>query len=261
MTEIAKIDDAEVVTEKRAPIQHAGEANAIISMIERVAVNPDVDIEKMERLMEMRRQEEDRFAERAFNSALAAVQGQIGPVLVNKENIHTRSRYANLEAIANKVRPILTAHGFSTTFKEMPSSEPGFIHIKGVLKHADGWKEEYENRVPLDGAGAKGNTNKTATHAHGSSLTYARRYCLMGMLDISITEDDDGNAGGGAPETISAEQYIKLRDLIETTGGDEAKFCAFQKINSLHDLPAKHFDSAITLVNDAAAKRKEAQNG
>ncbi len=252
MNEVTKVDEAESL-----PVVASPEAQ-IMQAISAIATNPDADIEKMERLMAMHEKMEDRQAEREFNAALAAAQAEIGPVTVNKENTHSKSKYANLEAIANRVRPILTTHGFSTTFRELPDPKQGHVKVEGVLRHRDGWKETYENEVPLDGVGAKGNANKTATHAHGSSLTYARRYCLMGMLDISITEDDDGNTGGGAqaPAKISDEQAAEIEHLAEAEGVDLGGFLKYHNLTDIADLEAKNFGAACAQIRKAGIARR-----
>src|SRR5260370_29912617 len=59
----------------------AAGGGGLLVMIERLATNPQLNIEVFDRLLLARRQEEDRAAERAFNSAMSEAKGQLAPVL------------------------------------------------------------------------------------------------------------------------------------------------------------------------------------
>jgi hypothetical protein len=172
-----------------APV--AGE-DAWLSMIERAARDPSVDVSKMERMFEMRERVMKTSAEQAFNASFVAVRAAVGPVIKNKNNDQTRSKYADLFAIADVLDPIMTENGFAATFGTADCPLENHYRITGTLLHAQGHSKEYHVDVPVDGAGIKGQTNKTATHAFGSTMTYGRRYLKVAMFDISIT-DSDGN--------------------------------------------------------------------
>ena len=74
--------DGNAVAVQEAPQVPAvtSEAGALISMIERAARDPAVDIAKMERLFDMQERAEKRRAETAFNAAMAAAQAELEPV-------------------------------------------------------------------------------------------------------------------------------------------------------------------------------------
>lgn len=166
--------------------------DAWLAMIERAARDPSVDVSKMERMFEMRERVMKTSAEQAFNASFVAVRAAVGPVIKNKSNDQTRSKYADLFAIADVLDPIMTENGFAATFGTADCPLEGHYRITGTLLHAQGHSKEYHVDVPVDGAGIKGQTNKTATHAFGSTMTYGRRYLKVAMFDISIT-DNDGN--------------------------------------------------------------------
>ncbi len=252
MNEVTTID------EKSSEAVAVSPQAQIMQAIATIASDPSADIEKMERLMAMQERMEAKQYEAEFNSALSVVQGQLQPVVAQSYNKQTSSSYAKIEVIAKAARPILSEHGFSTTFREVPSAREGYVKICGELRHSSGHKEKYENDIPIDDKGIKSTVNKTAVHAHGSSLTYARRYCLMGMLDISITEDDDGNAGGGAhvESTVSSEQIDEITHLMSSEGVELTGFLSYHKLKSLSDLYAKDFDAACRQIKEAGKKRR-----
>jgi len=178
-----------------APV--AGE-DAWLTMIERAARDPLVDVSKMERMFEMRERVMKSSAEQAFNASFVAVRATVGPVVKNKSNDQTRSKYADLFAIADLLDPVMTENGFGATFGTADCPLEGHYRITGTLLHAQGHSKEYHADVPVDGAGLKGNSNKTATHAFGSTMTYGRRYLKLAMFDLSIT-DNDGNRHRNEP--------------------------------------------------------------
>jgi hypothetical protein len=179
-------------------------ADAWLSMIERAARDPSVDVSKMERMFEMRERVMKTSAEQAFNVSFVAVRAAVGPVIKNKSNDQTRSKYADLFAIADVLDPIMTENGFAATFGTADCPLENHYRITGTLLHAQGHSKEYHVDVPVDGAGIKGQTNKTATHAFGSTMTYGRRYLKVAMFDISITDNDGNRRREPAPVHSSA---------------------------------------------------------
>ena len=108
MNEVATVAPGEIV-EAQTP-------DPMLAMIERVALNPDADIAKMRELLAMRREEEDRHREVAFNAAMADAQAEMRPVVTNAYNDQTRSKYAKLEAISKAIDPVVSKHGFGKSF-------------------------------------------------------------------------------------------------------------------------------------------------
>lgn len=215
-------------------------------MIERAARDPNVDIDKMERLFQMRERMELRAAEGAFNTAMAAAQSELKPVVRNKTNTQTNSNYADLEALARAVDPIIHKHGFGLSFGEFAASKPGHVGVTVDVMHAGGHSRSYKYEIPADGVGLKGNANKTATHAYGSSLSYGRRYAKLSVFDVA-TKDDDGQAAARGP-TINDEQTETLRELVESVDGSTDEFCAYFKIGKISELPAAKYDAALKAV-------------
>ena len=126
-TELAEYSEGAV----QVGAQHSSQSQTLLAVIERVALNPEADIERMQALLEMRAKEEDRMraiaredaaelARREFLTAFSKVQSEIGPILRTSENKHTRSTYATLADIERTVTPVLTRHGFSTTSVPIP---------------------------------------------------------------------------------------------------------------------------------------------
>lgn len=253
MSEPALKEDSTKVVAKRktAEVPAAlpmSEGDALISMIERAARDPQVDIGKMERLFEMSERVRNRNAEAAFNAAMAAAQAELVPVAKNQTNKQTSSKYADLAAICEAAMPIINRHGFGVVCSEIKSDKPDCMGVLCNVKHSGGHSERHEFSVPLDGTGIKGNANKTDTHAYGSTFTYGRRYAICGVFNIATKEDTDGNGSGSSSEKITDVQAAKIKSLIVEVGADIQRFLAMGEVDSVEDILASQYDKAVALL-------------
>lgn len=241
-----------VVVESAPQAPPVSEAGALIQAIERAALNPQVDVEKMERLLAMQERILTRNAETAFNASMRAAQEEMPKVLRNKRNDQTSSNYADLEKVNEIIVPVYTKHGFSLSFGTGDTQTPGHIRITCLVSHVDGHSRPYFCDMPLDLAGIKGNQNKTATHAHGSTMSYGRRYLTLLIFNVTLTnEDRDGNQPG---DTINEDQIANLQALIEEVKADKAKFLKFLRVGDLADLAANRYSAAVKALE---AKRAQ----
>src|SRR5215472_8018007 len=229
-----QMSNQDVVKVEAVPQQHLGQINetaAMISMIERMAKDPKVDVEKMARILEMRYQLQEQQAMTAFNTALAEAQAEMEPVRKDAQNPQTRSRYASFYALDEAVRPAYTAQGLTVSFDTDPAnSKPGEVLVLAYVS-LGGFTRTYRISMPADGIGAKGGMVMTKTHAMGSAITYARRYLLSAIFNIATSDsDDDGNAASRrapAPNPnvmrapIRPESYATTKQ--EVVGTDEYK--------------------------------------
>ena len=228
------------------------QAAAIISVIERAATNPNVDIDKMERLLEMQERIMQRDARAAFASALAEMSPNL-PAIVERGGIKDRagnvqSTYALWEDINDAIKPVLAKHGFALSFRT--GRDEGQISVTGVLSHREGHSEETTITLPHDSSGSK-----NAVQAVGSSTSYGKRYTAGLLLNLtSRGEDDDGNAGGSGA-VITDEQADTIRELIGSTGTKVGAFLEYIGAPSVADIPAAKFQAAMKAL---LAKQKKA---
>jgi hypothetical protein len=64
---------------------------AFMQLIERVARDPSIDVDKLDRLLIMRERENARLAEQAFSAALAAAQTEMAPIATVIVPTHKRA--------------------------------------------------------------------------------------------------------------------------------------------------------------------------
>jgi hypothetical protein len=189
----------EVIESPAKALQVQSETATIVNAITQAALNPDVDVEKMERLWAMHEKIADRDAETAFNQAMTAAQSDMGRISADAVNPQTRSHYATYAQLDRYLRPIYTKHGFSLSFNTGKSDKPDYIHVLCYVSHSAGHTRPYEVEMPADGKGAKGGDVMTKTHATGSAMSYGMRYLLKLIFNVAIGEDDDDGNGGEAP--------------------------------------------------------------
>jgi hypothetical protein len=208
-----------MMPQQRDLIPQEPETATILSIVARAAADPTVDIDKMERLMQMRERELERVGQQEFNQALNAAQADMGRVAANRTNSQTGSKYADYAALDRVLRPIYIQHGFALSFSSEPAGE-SVLRVVASLSHRGGHSARYQIDMPADGKGAKGNDVMTKTHATGSAMSYGQRYLLKSIFNVAVGEtDDDGNAASAyvAPEhEAKADEFYQAIAEAET---------------------------------------------
>lgn len=185
--------------QRQAVAQTAG----LVTMIERMASDPAVDVDKFERFLAMHERLKAQDAKAQYFAAFAQLQGDIpqiketGKVSAGQAGVRM---YATNEDIQRVVRPILQRHGFSLTFRtEFPA---GAVKIVGILSHKAGHSEQTEFVSAVD-AGA----GRNAIQSIGSTISYGIRYTTRALLNITSGEasDDDGEGATTGKPTAKPE--------------------------------------------------------
>lgn len=259
-------DGKQISTERAAAAPAISEqqsyAGNMMSMIERVAVNPDADISKMERLWEMHKEAMDRDAKAAYNRAMADCQAEMPAVPKDAWNDQTKSHYSRLETIVKVAKPIYTKHGFSLSFGEGKSDE-GFVLVTCDVSHAGGDTRHFWYNSPVDDRGIAGKVNKTPTHGKASAVTYGQRYITKLIFNLQLGgEDDDGNAAGGTvkdSETLSDDQLNAIDAKIRENDLDQALFKRLinEKFGTsdLSEVPARFYQPLMARIDKAIARK------
>jgi ERF superfamily len=256
-----------------------------LAVVARAAADPRCDTAKMQALLDMQRQIEDREAKKAYTRAFRALQ-KLLPTINRDGKIEVREKdrdgkrtgplsqstpYATYPAIMEVVKPLLDDHDFTLSSVIEPGTE-GKIDVVTTLAHGDGF--ERISRFPL---GADTTGSKNNAQGWGSSQQYGMRYNAIALLNIvsRAPQDRDNNGysgdfqnakGGGVAEAaeprpaITSAQRDKLVDLITAAKIKEQQFCVKYGINQIIQLPADLYDAAVAAIEAhragaAAAKR------
>lgn len=223
-------------------------ASGVMAVIERAALNPDIDVQKMQALFELQERIMARKAEMSFNAAFAEMQSEM-PVVIERGRIEdrdgkVRSTFAFFEDINDEIKPILQRHGFAIMFKTKTAKDTAIV--TPILIHKDGYREVGD---PVE-LGADTSGSKNSVQSVGSSLSYAKRYGLLAMLNITTRgEDDDGLAGGA--KLISESQEANIQALLDETKFPKDKLLKWlstkvkRQLTTLSQIPESQYADTI----------------
>lgn len=246
----------QVIELDKTPAAVGTESATLIAIISQAARDPSVDINKMERLMEMHERLTAREAEKAFNIAMTACQIEVKQVAPDADNPQTRSKYATYAKLDSVLRPIYTKHGFALSFDEHDSPKPDHVRVVCYLSHVGGHQRTYHRDMPADGKGAKGGDVMTKTHAAGAAGSYGARYLLKGIFNVAVGEyDNDGNT----EETGMSDQDIANFIAKMDEAGNDTELKAFFRsaYEAAQNAKDKKAEAAFIRAKDARKKALE----
>lgn len=186
---------------------------ALIAM----ATEKGVDVQTMEKLMDLQERWEKNKAKKAFDKAMADFQSEC-PVIRKDNDVKNndgskRYSYAPLDSIVQQVRELLRKHGFSYTTDAIVEGSS----VKAICKvtHEEGHSEISSFQVPIDPKGFMNEAQKFA-----SALTFAKRYAFCNAFGILTgDEDDDSQETASTPDPVeTAVAMIKAsknKDALE----------------------------------------------
>jgi hypothetical protein len=177
----------------------------------------------------------------SLSAAMAKAFAEIEAATKTANNPHFKSKYADLGAVIDAVKPPLIKHGLFFTQRSHPA-ENG-VSVETVIHHEGG--EELSLGTLFVPA------NKQDAQGFGSALTYARRYGLMTAFGVPA-EDDDGNAAArsapkanGAKPPVTDEQRDLIQQLAPGAGKTVQGICEAYRVSSLKELTFSQADNII----------------
>lgn len=219
-------------------------ANTMESFIAMALTNKDVDADKLQKLLDMRRQYLSDEARVAFHRAMAEAQAEMQPVVRDAENTQTRSRYARLETIDAAIRPVYSRHGFRLSYDTEAAGDR--TRVICIVSHIAGHSERYQLESRLDTVGAQGKVNKTELHGLGSTVSYLRRYLACMIFNVVLRNEDTD--GAYQPRYINGEQCREIENLLIDTRSDKAKFLAFFKVQDVTEIIEEMLPRALNML-------------
>lgn len=227
----------------------------LMHIIKRAADNPVLDLDRLQKLFDLKGQWEAAEAKKAYDAARAAFALDPPTIVKNKKvsfgegKNTTTYRHATLAECCNKIVPALAQHGLTHDWKV--DYEGDLVKVTCTLKHRLGHSESVMMKAGRDTSGSKNNIQSQA-----STITYFERYTLLAITGLAAEEDqdDDGMDAEDRDQAnktlrIAPDQKQKLIDLQLETGADTKRFLAHFKIEALDDLPQYRFQEAVDLLN------------
>lgn len=233
-------------TSQQIPVHHHDDIrdDALI----RLAIDKNVDVDKLERLIALKEREVARNARDAFFQALANFQEKCPPVVKNKtaEIVSRRTGgkfsygYASLDELQRHIRPYLRAENLSYSFDVEADGKERLI-VTCILRHIDGHFERASFPVPIETT-----ERMSGAQANGAALSYGKRQALSAVLGLSIEEDTDGKRAD-APDLITEEQAADIDALIdEVYGPRRERFMKWLKVDTVAEIKAADYRRAVS---------------
>lgn len=167
----------------------------------RYAMDTNADLDKLERLMQMQTQWEEKEARKAFVADMAAFKRL--DLSINKDH-HvefktdkgiTAYNHATIGNVVGIIVPALAEHGFSHRW-DIERCEGGLIRVTCIITHRLGHSEKTVLEAGLDQTGGKNNIQ-----AMISTKTYLERHSLLAATGLATSDqpdDYDETQGAGA---------------------------------------------------------------
>ena len=217
--------------------------------------------EGLEKLVALFNQQEDRAAAREFSAAMAAFQAECPPIrkastaeIVTTSGARYSYQYAELDMIANTIRPLLHKHGLSYTWDS--SEAGGLLACTCTIRHANGHSVASKFTCSIDSAAKMSGAQKS-----GAALTYAKRQALIQALGLTTGEPDTDGAASRHAETgptITEDQAANLDAMLDELKAKDphikARFLRHLKAEKLGDILASRFKGCVEMLE---AKRAE----
>ncbi len=132
-------------------------------------------------------------------------------------------------------------------FGEADCPLPNHYRIIATVRHRDGHSEEYHGDYPLDGQGsAGGKSGMNAIQAKGSSNSYGRKYMHFMIFNLALANED--NDGAGALDTLTGDEMVQVRDLIDAKGVDVDKFLAWAKVKTVGEILRRDLPKVLDVL-------------
>lgn len=213
-----------------------------------LAIQGDADVDKLEKLIELKNKQEERDNKKEFDRNFAEMQAEFEPVARSKQG--DKGKYAPVEALQKQYGATISAHGFSYKWSE--DSQP-----EGVLRvilHISGYGHTETNHKDLpayvpDKGGSSGKPIMNTLQAEGTRSTYGRRYTFISGFGLIIEDEDtDGSFDDG----VEYAEYIRKMD--EET--DPAKLTKLAR-DMYHELKKEGNHKGAAIITKAYNSRKE----
>ena len=161
-----------------------------------------------------------------ISKAISKAYLEFPSIKINRQNPYLASGYADLHEILTKIRPVLGKNGLHIT--QIKRNQDGRTLLITRIMHITG--EWLESRVFI-------NPSKNTIEAYGSNLNSLKRFEIMDMLGLTVSDDpfdDDGEADMDLEREVVAKGasikklYTKKRDSYDFITEEQYKELMFE---------------------------------
>jgi hypothetical protein len=152
------------------------------------AIDKDLDISKIERLVELKKSMDADEAKKQYLMAMSVFQSLLEPIEMNGHVQYMSNagpvdyKYSEMADIKKAIQEPLKTAGLSYCFR--PFMEGGIITVTTIISHSAGHQEEFELRSGIESNSIKG------IKSIQSTISYLKRYGLTLGLGLVGSEQD-----------------------------------------------------------------------
>lgn len=152
------------------------------------AIQQNIPIETMERILTMRRELKAEWSKEQFIAAMAKFQSEC-PVIEKRTPVYekgsrtVRYYYAPIDDIVDQVKPHLAINGLSYTFDEIKDEQ--FTEVLCIVTHVNGHSQITKFKIPIGTEQFMSDVQK-----YGARMTFGKRYAFCNAFGIMTGEGD-----------------------------------------------------------------------
>lgn len=229
----------------------------LLSAIATAVTNPAIDVAKMERLLAMHKEIVADQRKQAFTDALVQLKPRLpmidkNGVIMNKDRVTVRAKYAKYEDIDVQIKPILDEFGFAFTFDSEAKGDGKQYLIIADLMHRLGHIERKTLLLPVDNS-----EYRSAVQNVASTISFGKRQLVK--MHLNLIEKGDEDPHGLAP-IGDGDQARDIHIMIEDAKADKVAFLQLMGVESVEAIPVRAVPTAIRFLKmkmDARAKAKK----
>lgn len=159
----------------------------------------------------------------------------------NQYNSFGKYHYRNLEDIVEAVKPLLLENGLTITISDTPIAIGDRIYIMATATLTN--VEKPDETITANAYARESEKKKGMDDAQlsGATSSYARKYCLNGLLMIDDCKDIDSHISGQKTSRQRLHDAMKNPDIVRQA----YKQCGFENMEDKNGLKVPKSDSDI----------------
>ena len=228
------------------------ETGSPAELMMRAIAAPGMDLEKLEKFMDLQKKWEDNEARKAYTEAMAAFKKN-PPEIEKDSHVEyrtdkgiTKYNHASLGNVTTKINTALGACGLSAAWTTEQTE--GKITVTCKITHILGHYETTSLTAGHDSSGGK-----NAIQALGSTISYLERYTILALTGLATHEMDDD--GKGAVEYIDEKQLSTITDLLNEKGVKDTRLLKYLEAASVETILACDFQKAVAAIKATPAAK------
>lgn len=210
------------------------------------AINANVDLTKIEKMIELQQKWDAIEARKAYTHAMAEFKKM--PTDITKDgNVKFKNKlgeiveynHATLGNVTSSINSALSKHGLSASWTT--EQKEGVIIVTCSITHEKGHKESTSLSAAPDTSGSKNNLQAIC-----STITYLERYTILALTGLAThDQDDDGKSAAEEIVYIDDTQKNTITDMIADCEVNVTEFLKWLGYESIEKIETKSYSRAI----------------